>query len=55
LRARSSAAESSGDLYQGIAGRGFERRFQLAEHVEVRAAKLQKRKSLVASLLTRRS
>jgi molecular chaperone IbpA len=28
-------------LYQGIAGRAFERRFQLAEHVEVRAAKLQ--------------
>jgi molecular chaperone IbpA len=28
-------------LYQGIAGRSFERRFQLAEHVEVRAAKLE--------------
>ena len=28
-------------LYQGIAGRTFERRFQLAEHVEVRAAKLE--------------
>jgi molecular chaperone IbpA len=28
-------------LHQGIAGRAFERRFQLAEHVEVRAAKLQ--------------
>ncbi len=28
-------------LYQGIAGRAFERRFQLAEHVEVRAAKLE--------------
>jgi len=28
-------------LYQGIAGRSFERRFQLAEHVEVRGAKLE--------------
>jgi molecular chaperone IbpA len=28
-------------LYQGIAGRAFERRFQLAEHVEVRGAKLE--------------
>jgi molecular chaperone IbpA len=28
-------------LYQGIAGRAFERRFRLAEHVEVRAAKLE--------------
>ena len=28
-------------LHQGIAGRAFERRFQLAEHVEVRAAKLE--------------
>lgn len=28
-------------LYQGIAGRAFERRFQLADHVEVRAAKLE--------------
>ena len=33
--------ESRGYLYQGIAGRSFERRFQLAEHVEVRAAKLE--------------
>jgi molecular chaperone IbpA len=31
----------NGYLYQGIAGRAFERRFQLAEHVEVRAAKLE--------------
>jgi molecular chaperone IbpA len=30
-----------GYLYQGIAGRSFERRFQLAEHVEVRTAKLE--------------
>ena len=28
-------------LYQGIAGRAFERRFQLADHVEVKAAKLE--------------
>ncbi|MGZ5923082.1 MAG: Hsp20 family protein [Rhizomicrobium sp.] len=34
-------AAKQGYLYQGIAGRTFERRFQLAEHVEVRAAKLE--------------
>lgn len=34
-------AEQRSFLYQGIAGRAFERRFQLAEHVEVRAAKLE--------------
>ncbi|HXP08101.1 MAG TPA: Hsp20 family protein [Acidobacteriaceae bacterium] len=28
-------------LYRGIAGRQFERRFQLAEHVEVRSAQLE--------------
>ena len=28
-------------LHQGIAGRSFERSFQLAEHVEVKAAKLE--------------
>ena len=28
-------------LHQGIAGRAFERRFQLADHVEVRDAKLE--------------
>jgi molecular chaperone IbpA len=28
-------------LYHGIAGRAFERRFQLAEHVEVKGAKLE--------------
>jgi molecular chaperone IbpA len=28
-------------LYQGIAGRAFERRFQLADHVEVRSGKLE--------------
>lgn len=28
-------------LYQGIAGRSFERRFQLADHMEVRGARLE--------------
>jgi molecular chaperone IbpA len=28
-------------LYRGIAGRSFERRFQLADHVEVKGARLQ--------------
>jgi molecular chaperone IbpA len=33
--------EKAGDvLYQGIAGRAFERRFQLADHVEVAGASL---------------
>jgi molecular chaperone IbpA len=31
----------NGLLYQGIAGRSFERGFQLAEHVEVKAARLE--------------
>jgi molecular chaperone IbpA len=35
------APEGKGLLYQGIAGRAFERRFQLAEHVEVREAGLE--------------
>lgn len=35
-------AEKQGSmLYQGIAGRSFERSFQLAEHVEVKAARLE--------------
>ena len=34
-------SEGKGYLYQGIAGRAFERRFQLAEHVEVQGAKLE--------------
>ena len=35
-------AEKDGEvLYQGIAGRAFERRFQLADHVEVKGAKLE--------------
>ena len=35
------APEAAGYLYKGIAGRAFERRFQLAEHVEVRQARLE--------------
>jgi molecular chaperone IbpA len=34
-------ADKQGFLYQGIAGRAFDRRFQLAENVEVRGAKLE--------------
>src|SRR6201994_358865 len=33
--------EGKSVLYQGIAGRAFERKFQLADHVEVRGAKLE--------------
>lgn len=33
-------SEGSEFLYRGIAGRAFERRFQLAEHVEVKGASL---------------
>ena len=33
--------EKQAYLHQGIAGRAFERRFQLADHVEVRDAKLE--------------
>lgn len=33
--------ENANYLYQGIAGRSFERRFQLADHVEVRGARLE--------------
>jgi molecular chaperone IbpA len=40
-RDETEKAESKGYLYQGIAGRSFERRFQLAEHVEVREARLE--------------
>jgi molecular chaperone IbpA len=35
------AAPGQTYLHQGIAGRAFERKFQLAEHVEVRGAKLE--------------
>ena len=34
-------SEGKSVLYQGIAGRAFERKFQLADHVEVRGAKLE--------------
>ena len=34
-------ADKQSFLYRGIAGRAFERRFQLAEHVEVKGAKLE--------------
>jgi len=34
-------AAREGLLYRGIAGRSFERRFQLADHVEVRGARLE--------------
>jgi molecular chaperone IbpA len=34
-------SESKNVLFQGIAGRAFERKFQLADHVEVRGAKLE--------------
>ncbi|HSX76626.1 Hsp20 family protein [Shinella sp. S4-D37] len=37
---KDEAAEDSQFLYRGIAKRAFERRFQLADHVEVRAASL---------------
>ncbi len=40
-REETEKGEDRNILYQGIAGRAFERRFQLAEHVEVRAAKLE--------------
>jgi len=33
--------EKTNYLYQGIAGRSFERRFQLADHVEVTGARLE--------------
>jgi len=38
--ARTDGDESRDFLHQGIAGRGFERRFQLAEHVSVMGASL---------------
>ncbi|HEY0301958.1 MAG TPA: Hsp20 family protein, partial [Rhizomicrobium sp.] len=41
LTGKRDEAEKQSYLHQGIAGRAFERRFQLAEHVEVRAAKLE--------------
>ena len=41
LAGKREESEKQSYLHQGIAGRAFERRFQLAEHVEVRAAKLE--------------
>ena len=42
IRGEKQKTESSGEvLYQGIAGRAFERRFELADHVEVKGATLQ--------------
>ena len=38
---REEDRDRAGFLYQGIAGRAFDRRFQLAENVEVRGAKLE--------------
>ena len=38
---RSEAADAAEVLYQGIAARAFERRFQLADHVAVTGASLQ--------------
>ena len=39
--ARNDAADGRVFLHQGIAGRAFERRFQLAEHVKVTSASLE--------------
>ena len=38
---KEGAAEKPSFLHQGIAGRAFERSFQLAEHVEVKTARLE--------------
>ena len=38
---RSQEEVKTNFLYQGIAGRTFERRFQLADHMEVRGARLE--------------
>lgn len=40
-RDEQNSTEPRNFLYQGIAGRAFERRFQLAEHVEVKGAHLE--------------
>ncbi|MHB8884225.1 MAG: Hsp20 family protein [Methylovirgula sp.] len=39
--AQGESAPESAVLYQGIAARAFERRFQLADHVQVRGASLE--------------
>ncbi|MCE9649155.1 MAG: Hsp20 family protein [Parvibaculum sp.] len=41
ISGKRSEAEDVNYLYQGIAGRSFERRFQLADHVEVKGATLE--------------
>jgi molecular chaperone IbpA len=41
ITGKKEEADKQGYLYQGIAGRSFNRSFQLAEHVEVQAAKLE--------------
>ena len=41
LTGKREESDKQNYLHQGIAGRAFERRFQLAEHVEVHAAKLE--------------
>jgi molecular chaperone IbpA len=38
---KEESADKPNFLHQGIAGRAFERSFQLAEHVEVKAARLE--------------
>ncbi|MEY4966158.1 MAG: hypothetical protein RL274_1741 [Pseudomonadota bacterium] len=38
---KNEASEKPAYLHQGIAGRAFERSFQLAEHVEVKGARLE--------------
>ncbi len=40
IAGKRTQAEDATYLHQGIAGRSFERRFQLAEHVEVKGASL---------------
>jgi len=41
IAGKKDEGEKPAFLHQGIAGRAFERSFQLAEHVEVRAARLE--------------
>jgi molecular chaperone IbpA len=41
ISGKRSEPENVNYLYQGIAGRSFERRFQLADHVEVKGATLE--------------
>lgn len=41
IRGKHEEAQKASYLHQGIAGRAFERNFQLAEHVEVKSARLE--------------